>query len=125
MKQFPLLCKSYYYFNGRFVQEVLAAHGFVTRGFASRGFFQDFNSSVLAVRICFSRFFSWQNRGCVLFFAFRTFVFFFQFTVHFVFFISNAVKIRLVYEFSTFHGRCLFLLLNSAKIFDSRCLFPH
>ena len=45
--------------------------------------------------------------------------------IHLVCFISNAVKIRLVYEFSTFHGRCLFLLLNSAKIFDGRCLFPH
>ena len=43
--------------------------------------------------------------------------------IHVVCFISNAVKIRLVYEFSTFHGRCLILLLNSAQIFDSRCLF--
>ena len=43
--------------------------------------------------------------------------------IHLVCFISNAVKIRLVYEFSTFHGRCLILLLNSAQIFDSRCLF--
>ena len=43
--------------------------------------------------------------------------------LHLVCFISNAVKIRLVYEFSTFHGRCLILLLNSAQNFDSRCLF--
>lgn len=42
--------------------------------------------------------------------------------IHLVYFISNAVKKRLVFDFSNFHGRCLFLLLNFAKDLDSRCL---
>ena len=43
--------------------------------------------------------------------------------LHLVYFISNAVKIRRVGKFSTFYGRCLFLLLNSTGNLDSRCLF--
>ena len=45
--------------------------------------------------------------------------------VHLVYFISNAVKIRLVSDFLTFHGRCLFLLLSFPKNLDSRCLFSN
>ena len=43
--------------------------------------------------------------------------------LHLVYFISNAVKKRLVSNFPSFHSRCLFLLLNFAKFLDRRCLF--
>ena len=43
--------------------------------------------------------------------------------IHLVCFISNAVKNWLVYEFWTFHSRCLFLLLSIFENSDSRCLF--